>query len=208
LKRTSTGGLYSFQEGGFVVAGGLKIKHGEAFLNRKETLIPPLIFHTDFPEKWRFLIVKPFKAPPSPDGSVEEEKFKNLQVEHPPSSLIYEAYFILMSKLVPSIIEEDARAFGEALGRIQVLVGRIYKPVQGSIFNPASAWIISILRRNRALGVGQSSWGPTVYAFVEDEEKAIELENTMRRAVAGRAETFIVKADNSGVDVSVSGSSS
>jgi beta-RFAP synthase len=208
LKRTSTGGLYAFQEGGFVVAGGFKIKHGEEALKRYEALIPPLIFHADFPEKWRFLIINPFKAPISPDGEAEEEKFKKLQVERPPTPLIHEAYFTLMSKLIPSIIEEDAQAFGEALTRIQLLVGRIYKPVQGSIFNPASSWIIPILRRNKALGIGQSSWGPTIYAFVENEEKAVELEDTIRDEIANRAEMFIAKADNSGIDVSISEDSS
>jgi len=205
LKRTSSGGLYAFQVGGFSVAGGFRIKREDAALTRYEALIPPLIFHADFPEAWRFLVINPFKAPKSPDGKAEEEKFKTLQVTRPPTRLIHEAYFTLMSKLVPSIIEEDAQAFGEALTRIQLLVGRIYKPVQGSVFNPASEWVIRILRRHRALGVGQSSWGPTVYAFVEDEEKAAELEDAIRSEIADRAEMFIAKADNSGMNVSVSG---
>ena len=108
-----------------------------------------------------------------------------------------------MSKLVPSVIEGDAQAFGEALTRIQVLVGRIYKPVQGSIFNPASAWIIPILHKNKALGIGQSSWGPAVYAFIENEKRALEMENVIRNKLDRRAEMFITKADNSGVNVSI-----
>jgi beta-ribofuranosylaminobenzene 5'-phosphate synthase len=203
LKRTSTGGLHTFQHGGFVVAGGLKIERGELIFNREKVLFPPLIFRYDFPEEWRFLIIKPFKVPKSPDGNVEEEAFKKLHIEQPPLALTHQAYFTLMAQLIPSVIEQNAESFGEALTNIQLLVGRMYQPVQGDVFNPASAWIISILRRNRALGVGQSSWGPIVYAFVENEKKGSELMNAIRTKVKGRAEMFLVKADNSGVDVSI-----
>ena len=204
LRRPSAGGLHAFQKGGFIVSGGFKIKRGEEDNMKHEALIPPLIFRVDFPEKWRFLIVNPFRAPASPDGEAEEEKLKKLQVRRPPTQLIREAYFVLMSKLIPSVIEEDAQVFGEALTKIQLLVGRIYKPVQGNVFNPASKWVIQILRRNGALGIGQSSWGPTVYAFVENEEKAVTLENAIRDAIADRAEMFIAKADNSGVYATIS----
>jgi beta-ribofuranosylaminobenzene 5'-phosphate synthase len=203
LKRTSPGGLYAFEDGGFIVAGGFKTKLEEV-LKENTALIPPLIFRVKFPENWRFLVISPIKASKSPDGEVEKKTFQTLQINRPPKRLIHEAYFTLMSKLVPSVIDEDAESFGEALTRIQLLVGRIYKPVQGSLFNPASEWIIHILRRNKALGIGQSSWGPTVYAFAESEEKAVEMENAIRKKIENKAEMFIAKADNSGIQVSSS----
>jgi len=92
----STGGVYAFQKGGFNVSGGFKIKRGKAS-ERQVPLIPPLILHVDFPEKWRFLVVRPFQAPASPDGEGEEEKLKKLQLRRPPRRLIHEAYFTLMS---------------------------------------------------------------------------------------------------------------
>ena len=107
-----------------------------------------------------------------------------------------------MSKLVPSILEKDAEAFEEALTRIQVLVGRIYQPVQGGAFNPASARVIPILRRVGARGIGQNSWGPAVYAFAEDRRRAVLMEKELRKEVEGQAEIFIAKADNSGVEAS------
>ncbi|UCH01946.1 MAG: hypothetical protein JSV20_09005 [Candidatus Bathyarchaeota archaeon] len=203
LKRTSTGGLYTFQHGGFVVAGGLKIERGELIFNRKQVLFPPLICRYDFPEEWRFLVIKPHMVPKSPDGNVEEEVFKKLHSERPPLALTYEAYFTLMAQLIPSILEQNAKSFGEALTKIQLLVGQMYQPVQGNVFNPASAWIISILRRNKALGIGQSSWGPIVYAFIENEEKGKDLMDAIRTELKGRADVSLVKADNSGVDVSI-----
>jgi len=203
LKRTSTGGLYTFQHGGFVVAGGLKIERGELIFNRKQVLFPPLICRYDFPDEWRFLVIKPHMVPKSPNGNVEEEAFKKLHSERPPLALTYEAYFTLMAQLIPSILEQNAKSFGEALTKIQLLVGQMYQPVQGNVFNPASAWIIPILRRNKALGIGQSSWGPIVYAFIENEDKGKDLMDAIRTELKGRADVSLVKADNSGVDVSI-----
>jgi beta-ribofuranosylaminobenzene 5'-phosphate synthase len=202
LKRTSNGGVHTFQHGGFVVAGGLKVARGERILNRAEPLIPPLIFRTDVPEKWHFVIVRPLKAAAGPFGDAEEAAFKRLHREQAPSNLIHEAYFTLMSKLVPSVIEKDSEAFEEALTWIQVLVGRIYQPVQGGVFNPASAWVIPILRQVGARGIGQSSWGPAVYAFAEDRKRAARMEKELREEVMGRAEVFIAKVNNSGVEAS------
>jgi beta-ribofuranosylaminobenzene 5'-phosphate synthase len=202
LKRTSTGGVHTFQHGGFVVAGGLKVARGERILDRAEALIPPLIFQADVPETWHFVIVTPRKAAAGPFGDAEEDAFKRLHREQSPSHLIHEAYFNLMSKLVPSVLEKDAEAFEEALTRIQVLVGRMYQPVQGGVFNPASTWVIPILRRIGARGIGQSSWGPAVYAFAEDRRRAVLMEKELREEVEGRAEVFIAKADNSGVEAS------
>jgi len=71
-------------------------------------------------------------------------------------------------------------------------------PSKGARFNPASKWIIQILRKNRAVGIGQSSWGPTIYAFAENEEKAVLMKDAMRDVIGDRAEMFIAKADNFG----------
>ncbi|MCS7117079.1 MAG: hypothetical protein NZ896_06400, partial [Nitrososphaerales archaeon] len=74
----------------------------------------------------------------------------------------------------------------------------IYKPVQGTIFNPASQWIIPILKRAGVLGIGQSSWGPSVYGFVESEDKAFTILKKVEEKVRGKAESFITKVDNLG----------
>lgn len=203
LKRTSTGGLHTFQRGGFVVAGGFKITQGGPFLKRKEAHIPPLIFRANFPTKWRFLIVTPSKASVSPYGEREEELFKKLQSKKLPSQLIYEAYFTLMSQLIPSVTEKDAETFGKALTKIQYLVGQIYSPVQGGTFNPDSTWVISILRRDGVLGVGQSSWGPTVFAFIENEKRALEIKNAVKIQLDGKCDSFVAQADNTGATTSV-----
>jgi len=201
LKHTSTGGMYTFQLGGFVVAGGFTVRPGERVPLRDEPLIPPMIFHSDFPKDWRFVMVRPLEAPPSPAGEGEESAFRRLRDMRPPTQLTHKGYFLLASKLLPAVLERDAEAFGKALTEIQTNVGRIYQPVQGSIFNPSSQWLIPILRRSGALGIGQSSWGPTVYAFTDRPEAAQEMVEKIVVKARNRAFVEVVAADNNGATV-------
>jgi beta-ribofuranosylaminobenzene 5'-phosphate synthase len=201
LRRTSTGGIYPFQMGGLVVAGGFSVKPGERVLMRDEPLIPPLIFRADFPEDWRFVIVRPLEAPKSPDKEVEEDAFRALREGKVPAELIHKGYFVLAAKLLPALLERDAVAFGKALTEIQMTVGRIYQPVQESIFNPASQWLIPILNRSGALGIGQSSWGPSVYAFTDNPDDAQRIAEQLKVETRESAEVKLVGADNSGATV-------
>ncbi len=202
VQRTSTGGVHTFQHGGFVVAGGLKVARGERLFTRADALIPPLILRAAVPETWHFVVVQPLQAVAGPSGDAEEAAFQRLHREQAPEPLIHEAYFTLMALLVPAVIEQDAAAFATALTRLQVLVGRIYQPVQGDLFNPASAWVIPLLRRVGAQGIGQSSWGPAVYAFAEDRQQATRMEKELQQEVAGRAEVFLARANNTGAEAS------
>jgi beta-RFAP synthase len=201
LKRTSTGGIYPFQMGGFVVAGGLPVKPGERIWLREETLIPPLIFHEDFPEDWRFVLARPLMAPESPDKESEEVAFSTLRDRKPPAELIHKGYFVLAAKMLPALLERNAAAFGKALTELQMTAGRIYQPVQEQIFNPASQWLIPILNQSGALGIGQSSWGPTVYAFTDSPEAAQRIADTIAAEARGKAEVTLVGADNGGARI-------
>jgi len=204
LGRTSTGGLYTFDLGGFVVAGGLKgVKGGKRIfdVSRTEALIPPLIHRSPLPGDWIFVVVRLLQRSKEVYGEVESKSFERLSSLEPPKHLVHEGYYLIASKLIPAVIEGDAEAFGEALTRIQMVAGRIYEPVQGSIFNPASEWIIPIIKGQKPLGYGQSSWGPTLYAFVKGLDRAETVAEGIQEEVKGRAEVFITEPDNRGARV-------
>jgi len=118
-----------------------------------------------------------------------------------PVELIHKGYFILAAKLLPALLERNAEAFGKALTELQVTVGRIYQPVQEQIFNPASQWLIPILNRSGALGIGQSSWGPTVYSFTDSPEAAQNIAKKIIAETPAKAEVTIVGADNAGARI-------
>jgi predicted sugar kinase len=68
--------------------------------------------------------------------------------------------------ILPAVAERDLPAFGAALDELQARIGAAFAPVQGSVYASAqSEGIIAELGRLGLSGAGQSSWGPTLYAF-------------------------------------------
>jgi beta-ribofuranosylaminobenzene 5'-phosphate synthase len=150
-------GTYAFQQGGFIVEGGW----GD------NTTFPPLLLHYDFPEDWSFLIVIPESR--SFDETQELEVFEELPT--PQEKLVYEACYRLLLGMAPAVVEKNIRAFGENLTKLQEVVGAMFSQAQGGVFQPHSAPLIEKLRGMGAIGVGQSSWGPAVYALFDPEKR-------------------------------------
>jgi predicted sugar kinase len=67
---------------------------------------------------------------------------------------------------MPAIVEHDLTSFGQALEEIQRRVGEGFAPAQGGTFaRPEFETILEVMRIEGLKGVGQSSWGPTLYGF-------------------------------------------
>jgi len=74
-------------------------------------------------------------------------------------------------KMLPALVEDDIAHFGQALTQVQQLVGDGFAAVQGGQFaNTLSGQIIEHMLEQGALGAGQSSWGPAVYALALGEK--------------------------------------
>ena len=74
--------------------------------------------------------------------------------------------------VMPALVERDFAAFGAAVTAIQTLVGDHFAPAQGGVFT--SKRVEALARRlveAGAVGIGQSSWGPTGFAFAPSEER-------------------------------------
>jgi len=73
---------------------------------------------------------------------------------------------LVLLGILPAVVEHDLPAFGQALSELQHRVGAWFAPAQGGVFaSPRVAEMVQWLRDQGLYGVGQSSWGPTVYAF-------------------------------------------
>ncbi|MHC1610441.1 MAG: beta-ribofuranosylaminobenzene 5'-phosphate synthase family protein [Candidatus Methanospirareceae archaeon] len=195
-------GTYAFQHGGFIVEGGW----GD------NTTFPPLLLHYDFPEDWRFLIVIPESR--SFDETQELEVFEKLPSTQ--EKLVYEACYRILLGMAPAVLEKNIKAFGENLTKLQEVVGSIFSEVQGGIFQPHSAPLIEKLSGMGAIGVGQSSWGPAVYALFDPEDRetiecllkeeilygdsVMESGSTMY-GVSEWGEVYFTQADNNGATV-------
>lgn len=153
-------GVAAFEQGGFVVDGG-KALAGE-FRRR----IPPVIARLPFPSEWS--IVLALTNAERVFGSKEESAFRSL----PPMKAEVSGTICrtLSMQLLPSLAEKNLDAFGAAVTSIQEQLGSYFTAIQGGLYASADgAEIAEFLRARGAVGVGQSSWGPTIYGFVHPE---------------------------------------
>ncbi len=153
-----------FEDGGLVVDGG----------RGKRGLTPPIIARTPFPSEWRILLVSDPNCV-GLHGNGEREAFAAL----PPFSGAQAGELcrrVLMQAL-PALAERDFDAFGAAISEIQAVVGDYFAPAQnGRRFTSASVeTTISRLMSGGAAGGGQTSWGPTGFAFAASESEAQKL---------------------------------
>ncbi len=185
-------GSYIFDKGGIVVEGG-----------GLEEEFPPLIFRSDFPEKWRFVVAIP-DVERGPEEKGEGEFFKDLERRE---DIAKENCYVLVLKLLPALKRKDAVEFGEALTEIDKKAGEAFSPTQGGMFkdNLVSRTRDRILEEG-AYGAGQSSWGPSVYGMVESHAQANELKEDMEeffRKQDFSGDVFIAKPFNRGAKISV-----
>ena len=189
-------GIYTFKHGGFIVDGGQSVGH--------KNIIPPLLFRSDVPEDWFFVIGLP-NIEQSYSGLVENDAFRRL--ESPPEALIGEISRVILMQMIPAIIEGDIVTFGGAMTAIDFKFGEFWKEVQGGRFShPLIEAGVDFLQENEAYGVGQSSWGPAFYGLVEGEEQAKTLTGELERFLnsGGRSgEAIYARPDNKGAVVTV-----
>jgi beta-RFAP synthase len=191
-KRTSVG-TSIFQYGGFVVDGGK---------NQKTQTIPPLIYRQPFPEEWRFIVVSP-NQPKGLSSSEENHAFDKLTIM--PAQDVGQICRLIMLKLLPALAEHDIENFGDALTKIQVLAGNHFAHAQSGIYaSPLATECVEFMKKTGAHGVGQSSWGPTLYGTIEQRCAPAFLSKIkayLRDGAGGEA--FIAKANNHGAIVKV-----
>jgi len=202
-------GISTFQYGGFVLDGGRRILSGQTVPGStpKRKLeckrVPPVLFRQAMPKSWYFVAVIP-KADPGLSGRKEDDAFSKLP--QPPASLVEKISRTLLIQMLPALVEKDIVNFGQALTRIQLMVGECFASVQGGRFaNPVSEKMVDFMLSHGAAGIGQSSWGPTVYGLVGGKLKAETLELKTRKHLdgLGGGEVFRVQAHNRGARVRI-----
>jgi len=184
-------GIAVFEQGGLVVDGG----RGE------NTVIPPVIARLEFPADWRFILVFD-ERDWGLHGTEEIEAFRSLPV-FPAAEAAHLCHLLLMKGL-PALAECDIRGFGEVIAELQRSVGDYFAPAQGGRFTSATvAEALAFLEAQGAVGIGQSSWGPTGFCLAENVSRAEKLVNVARRRFAGVAGLRFLLASprNKGADV-------
>jgi predicted sugar kinase len=89
------------------------------------------------------------------------------------------------------------------LTTVQEINGRWFSHAQGGTFAPgASSDLVQRLREWGAAGVGQSSWGPAVYAIVDGDDAAHTLARRARQAVGDGGDVYVGPFPTTGAQVS------
>lgn len=184
-------GMAAFEDGGFIVDGGRGT--GEH--------APPVLMRSDFPSDWRVLLVLDRRAE-GVHGDGELVAFAKL----PPFKPATAAHLchLMMMRVMPAAIESDLASFGNGLTEIQQIIGGHFAAAQGGSpwTSPAVGRIVAKMGQAGATGLGQSSWGPTGFAFIENEDAAQRLYcSFVQDAMAEELEILIARGRNAGARV-------
>lgn len=180
-------GIHGFKRGGLLVEGGKR--HPEE--------ISPLVARLEFPSEWRVLLVMPNDCR-GLSGDAERAAFTRLT---PMSTSLTETLCrIVLMELLPAIASADFASAAAALQEFGELNGSHFAPVQGGVFaDPQMAELAKWLTDRSCVGVGQSSWGPTLWVLCRDEPEAIRRREEIASHPSAEACTIhLTTAQNTG----------
>jgi beta-RFAP synthase len=183
-------GLYGFQYGGLLVEAG-KLAADE---------ISPLVARTELPAEWRFVLVRP-RGATGISGTDEVGGFARL----PPmaENLTNRLCRIALTELLPAAADRDFPAAGNAIGEFGRLVGEYFAPIQGGVLADEQMRRLAEKLTARGLrGMGQTSWGPTLFILSPDAASAQGLADDLQREPdAANCEITIAAPLNRGATV-------
>lgn len=188
--RRSGIGLNGFSQGGLLLDAG----------KREGTSAPTLLARMEFPEEWAVLLILP---PEEPGRHGEHETAFFAKFVQPKVDVVETLSALMLRQMVPALMERDFPTFAEAVYLYNRKAGEFYQEMQGGHYStPQIASIIERLRGMDVKCVGQSSWGPTVFALLaSDGEAHLLYEKLSRDPAFANAELIVTKGLNQGAKV-------
>ena len=180
----------------FMTGGGLAVDGGKGTSRSP----PPIVAHHAFPRVWRVILV----LDPDVEGFHGEEEIAAFAgLPDFPESAIDEICRLVLMQVLPAIAENDIAGFGAAITVIQQRVGGHFASAQGGLFaSRRVARTCKALASAGAHGIGQSSWGPTGFAFAPSAAAAATLvEAVTRDGLAEDVSIRIVAGRNHGAAI-------
>jgi beta-RFAP synthase len=170
-------GIATFAQGGVVLDSG-----------PRRGKLPQLVSRLPFPAEWRVLLI--FDSSSSGlAGESETDAFDVLPDF--PETEAKELHQQITESALPALEARDFATFCDAVGQLQAAMGAYFSPLQGGPY--ASAKIgqaLDWLRDQGVSGLGQSSWGPTGFAFAASESEGQALLKGLRAEVRHRGLSF------------------
>jgi len=186
-------GIGAFEQGGFVVDGG----------RAELTRTPPVVSRMEFPTNWYFILAFDNREK-GLNGKLEVDAFHTLPA-FPQEKAAEICHRILMQGL-PAIAEQNLQEFGTVITLVQQAVGDYFSPAQGGRFMSKEVEkSIQWMGQQGAVGLGQSSWGPTGFCIVEGKMEAQQLLNQVTNEFSSNSflNFQLVSARNGGGGIDV-----
>jgi beta-RFAP synthase len=195
--KRSAVGTYGFQQGGLIVDAGFA---GAAPLITapRQTVTQAMVGKAsarlrrrlDVPSEWRFVLVRP-ENQRGFAGTMEFEAFARLPPV--PEHVTRELWRITDEEMLPAAQRAECHAFGDAVYRFGRLAGECFAAVQGGPFASAEIdRLVDAIRDRGVPGVGQSSWGPTLFAICCSQVEADALSEWLRELLAPAKHEFTI----------------
>jgi beta-ribofuranosylaminobenzene 5'-phosphate synthase len=194
---TSGIGVASFETGGFIVDGGHRFSDKGSFSPSSASRADPapVLFRHDFPD-WEIVL-----ALPDIQGAYDANEVDIFRKACPvPLEQVQELSHIILMKMMPAVIEKDIEAFGHAVNHIQSLG---FKRYEVELQHQVVRDVMALMQESGAYGAGMSSFGPAVYAVVDNKEDASNImqdaQDLLDSTIGGKV--MITRANNKGAGI-------
>jgi len=206
LERGGTSGIgwRGFETGGFILDGGHEFGIGK----EKEDFSPSSVSNSadpaltimrySMPENWRFVLAIP-NVKPGANGKEEEEIFRK-QTPIPIEEVNEISHQILM-KVLPGLIKNDLKCFGEGLKRIQHIG---FKNIEINLQHQIVKDLLKFIEEYKIKAYGMSSFGPSIFSITETDSEAEKLKNAIEEFIEPvGGHLYICKPNNTGAKIEV-----
>ncbi|MFX0029267.1 MAG: beta-ribofuranosylaminobenzene 5'-phosphate synthase [Candidatus Hermodarchaeota archaeon] len=199
---TSGIGWRGFETGGFILDGGHEFGKGkekETFLpsSAATTVNPALtISRHNIPENWRFVLI----IPNVKKGAYGDEEVRVFQNYAPiPKDEVNEVSHQILMKIIPNLIKNNLKGFGEGLKRIQSLG---FKKIEIDLQHDVVKSLLRFFDDYGLKAYGMSSFGPSVVGIVESDAEADDLLKAVQKNQKnGGGHIYICKPNNTGAKI-------
>jgi beta-RFAP synthase len=186
-------GIATFAQGGTVLDSG-----------PKDRRLPELVARAPFPAEWRVLLIFDRESD-GLAGANETAAFEALPDF--PRSKSAELYQRIAESAMPALAARDFTRFCADVGYQQACMGEYFAPLQGGHYtSPRVAESLAWLAAQGVTGLGQSSWGPTGFAFFASEREGEAAASEARaRAGPGGLSFELARGRNEGAKIETGG---
>ncbi len=193
--RVSGLGLYAYTHGGFIFDGGFKPGIPKP---------PPLVFRAEAPSWLRILVAVPRRHVDRIRRLKEREDEILGSLPRMDEQMAMRLSRIVLMGILANIADGDWIEAGRWMTEFNRMLGEYWAGEQGGVYCCSEAEeLIEAMLSSGAIAAAQSSWGPAVYALVEDSRLEELVAAVSRTAERVDADVIITRPRNRGVETSI-----